>query len=130
MGSRPTGIVILAILQVLAGVIYLIVGAIVALVGGILGGFYGDLGGLIGVIVLVLGVVEFIVAWGYLTRKGWARMAGLVLAGIGVLEGLTTLPTGIISIALDAAIIYYLTRPNIVDWFAGKRAETAQTPPA
>jgi hypothetical protein len=127
--GRPTGIMILAILQILAGLIYLIVGAIVAMVGGILGGFYGELGGLIGMIVLVLGVVEFIVAWGYLTRKGWARMAGLILAGIGVLEGLTTLPTGIITIALYAAIIYYLTRPNIVDWFAGRRVETAQTPP-
>ena len=54
-------------------------------------------------------------------------MAGLVLAGIGILEGLTTLPSGMLSIAIDAVVIYYLTRPNIVDWFTSKMVETAQT---
>ena len=120
----------LAILQMLAGVIYLIAGLGVGLVGGVIGGFYSALGGAIGFVFIALGVTEFVVSWGYLAGKSWARLAGLVLAGIGILSSLQTLPSGIISIALDVLVIYYLTRPNIVDWFAGKRAETAQSPPA
>ncbi|HIH87685.1 TPA: hypothetical protein HA344_00560, partial [Candidatus Bathyarchaeota archaeon] len=86
--------------------------------------FYGAIGEIIGLLMVLLGVVEFVVAWGYLTQKGWARWAGLILAAIGLVEGITTLPTGALSIAIDGVIIYYLTRPHIIDWFAGRSAET------
>lgn len=128
-GSRPTGITILVVLQILAGLLYLIAGLGLVMAGEYLGGVYNAFGGVIGIALVVLGIVVFVVAWGYLTRKGWARWAGLILAGFGVLEGLTSLPTGIIPIAINAVFIYYLTRPNIVDWFAGKRPETAEPPP-
>jgi hypothetical protein len=129
MGERPTGITILAVLQTLAGLIYLIAGSGVVLVGGVLGGVFGAIGSAIGIVFVVLGLVEFVVAWGYLTRKGWARWAGLILAAIGVLEGLTSLPNGILSIAIDGVVLYYLTRPYIIDWFAGRTPEPAAPVP-
>jgi uncharacterized membrane protein len=73
-----------------------------------------------GIILVIFGLVEIIVAWGYLTGNGWARLLGLVLAGLGIIEGLASLPTGIIAIVIDGVAFYYLTRPNIVDWFQGR----------
>ena len=82
--SRPAGLIVLAILQILAGIIYLIAGLGVGLVTGVLGGFFSALGGAIGLVFIALGVTEFVVSWGYLAGKGWARLAGLILAGIGI----------------------------------------------
>lgn len=128
-GNRPTGVTILAIIQILAGLVYFIAGAGIVFLGGVIGDIYGAIGGVIGFFFILLAVLEFVVAWGYLSRKGWARLAGLVLAGLGILEGLSTLPNGALTIILDAIVIYYLTRPHIVDWFAGKTPEAAQPPP-
>lgn len=97
--------------------------------GSYMGGVYGDFGGIIGAVLVGLGLLEFVIAWGYLTRKPWSRIVGLVFAGIGIFEGVSSLPTGLITIAIDAVVIYYLTRPHIVDWFAGKSLEPAQPPP-
>ncbi len=48
MGSRPTGVTILATIQILAGLLYLIAGAGIVLLGGVIGDIYAGIGGIIG----------------------------------------------------------------------------------
>jgi hypothetical protein len=81
--NRSTGVTVLAILEILGGLgalslDYMIV-AISAMMAGIVGGFsigflgaiVGAIGGLIGGIVLLIGIVDFVIAYAFLTGRGW-----------------------------------------------------------
>ena len=122
---RPSGITVLVVLEILAGLGLLLGGAMFAVLasfsggfGGMMGGVLGALSGAIGVIFVVMGIITFFIAYGLWTGKGWARMFGLVIAGIGIILGILSLPSGIISIIIDGIIIYYLTRPHVVQFFS------------
>jgi len=73
--------------------------------------------GVVGGIMTVIGLVSFAVAYGYLNGLGWAWGLGLVVAVIGIVLGLPSLPGSIISILLEVLIIYYLTRPHVKRFF-------------
>ena len=124
---RPTGITILIILEA--------IGSLILLVGGIalvaLGRFAGDMipvpipralvGGLFalfGVVFLVLGLAGFFVCWGLWGGKGWAWSVALVLAVIGAIIGLTSLPGGIVGLAVNGFIAYYLWQPHVKAFFS------------
>ncbi len=128
--ERPTGVTILAALQVLAGLVFVVFGAIVLIVAGLLR-IWGVrpqapmlplfLGGLIiavvGGIMVIIGIVSFAVAYGYMNGRGWAWTLGLVIAVLGLIMGILSLPNGVIGILIDALIIYYLTRPHVKRFF-------------
>jgi hypothetical protein len=61
--------------------------------------------------------VSFAVAYSYLNGLGWAWGLGLVVAVIGIVLGLPSLPGSIVSILLKVLIIYYLTRPHVKRFF-------------
>ena len=137
--KRPTGVTVVAILEVLGGISALaaanIVMSIFATMSGagggvtgrvasgfgILGGFFATVGGLIGAILYLVGVADFFIAYGLLKGSGWAWILCLVFAVIGIALGIVLLPMGIISIIADAVIAYYLTRPHVKQFF-GKAA--------
>ena len=98
-GPRPTGVTILAVLQILAGIGYLAVG----LVGGALVGILGILFIPFGLFALITGLALF-------TGKNWARI--LIMIG-GVLD-LLDIPIGTI---IGIVILWYFTRPNIKAYF-------------
>lgn len=127
--SRPTGVTILAVLEFIVG-IFALLGGTGALVGSAFAGVfgYGALTGLLaalGVFLLLTGILALIVGWGMWTGKGWAWAVGLVLAAIGIVSSLVSLPGSIISIVIDLLIIYYLTRPHIKAYFG--KGQPAQT---
>jgi hypothetical protein len=62
---------------------------------------------------VILGVISVAVAIGLMTRKGWAQVLGLLIAGIGMLTNFAWLPHyplwAILIIAINAFVIWALT---------------------
>ncbi|MCL4435268.1 MAG: hypothetical protein M1503_07250 [Thaumarchaeota archaeon] len=75
----------------------------------------------IGVSALVVGMVNLLFAYGLLKGAEWGRLTVIIFSAIGlILSAILTAAGGILFIALllvNGAIIYYLTRPNVVDYF-------------
>jgi hypothetical protein len=117
-GARPTGITILAVLEILGGLALLLGGAGLAIVGAVLGsGLVAALGGLS----VILGLVSFVVAYGLWTGRPWAWTIALVLGGINVLLGIVSIASGgygsVFGLLISLIIIYYLTRPHVRVYF-------------
>jgi hypothetical protein len=104
--SRPTGVTIVAILSILAGIGEFILAAI---------------GGAIGVILIPIGIVFFVVAYGLLKGRPWGRTITIIISIITIILNVITIPIfsilSIISIILEAIILYYLNRPHIKAYF-------------
>ena len=118
-GARPTGITILAILEVLGGLALLLGGAAITALGGLVG---LGLGAAFGGILIIFGLLSFVVAFGLWTGKEWAWLVALILSGLGALFDLVSIVIGlgygsILSLLIDVAIIYYLTRPHVRAYF-------------
>ena len=139
---RPTGVTILAILEIISGVIAIAfgaffgtlmgsmgigmmmgegeaLGAIFAAIGGIviaLGAIFAAIGG----IVIALGAISFVLAWGLLKGKSWAWTVTLILTIISLVFDLPSM--NIIGIIIDVVILYYLFRPHVKTYF-GKESQ-------
>ena len=96
--ARPLGVTILAILTVISAI-----------------------GFLISVILIPLGIAFLVMAYGLWKGKGWAWTITLVLSFIGIALGLASIVSGsivaILSVVINAIIIYYLYRPNVKAFF-------------
>jgi hypothetical protein len=142
--KRPTGVTIIAILNIIGGIIMLIGGIAAAAVGALLPSLpipESDLSGVptmllgagaiaIGVILIILGILGFVVAYGLLKGMGWAWTLTLVLAIISIVINAISIATGnfggIINIIISAVIVYYLYRPHVKAFF-GKGPALNQT---
>jgi hypothetical protein len=71
----------------------------------------------IGVVLLILAIVGFVMTWGLWSGKSWARIITMILAIIGIITGIFSLPGNLISIIIDIVILYYLTRPQIKAYY-------------
>ncbi|HET7581385.1 MAG TPA: DUF2127 domain-containing protein [Candidatus Limnocylindria bacterium] len=121
--QRPTGITVLAILSFIGGVLAIFAGlALVGLSGAIAAaaGGGGGLATILGLLLLVFGVLELILGYGFWTLKPWAwsmgvalQAAGIVLDVIQFINNGSQLVSVIISIAISAAIIWYLFQPHV-----------------
>ncbi len=94
----------------------------------------GGLGIAFGAVLVAIGIVSFIVAYGLLKGRGWAWTATIILSIISIVWNAITIATaanfgGIISIIIDAIIIYYLYRPHVKAYF-GKAVRTDASPAA
>jgi uncharacterized membrane protein (DUF2068 family) len=121
--QRPTGVTIIAVLAAIGGVLGILSG--LALIG--LGGFIaasgvtgGALAPIVGLLLLAYGVLALVLAYGFWTLKPWAWTLGIGLQAAGIVINIlqfmndtTQLGSRIISIAISAAIIWYLYRPNV-----------------
>ena len=141
--KRPTGVTIIAILNIIGGIIMLIGGIAAAAVGALLPSLpisQSDLSGLppmflgagaiaIGIILIIIGILSFVVAYGLLKGMGWAWTLTLVLSIISIVLNAISIATGnfggIISIIISAIIIYYLYRPHVKAFF-GKGPVSSQ----
>ena len=134
---RPTGVTIIAILNIISGIIMLLGGIGLAAIGSILptlttvdpnAGGQMALAGLLGVggvavggILIILGIISFIVAWGLLKGKSWAWTVTVVLSVISIVMGIISLVGGnfgsVVNIIIAGIIIYYLYRPHVKAYF-------------
>ncbi len=130
--SRPTGVTILAILEVLEGLFGILAGLGLLAAGAILGtGMFeipamlgalaGALVGALGLMMLVFGIVSFLLAYGLWNGRRWAWTWTLVFAVIGLIFGVLQMlgspGSGIVQVIISGIIIYYLYRPYVKTYF-------------
>lgn len=122
MNQRPTGVTILAILAFVGGILS-ILGALTLLgLGGILAGAgFGGLAVFFGIYALVWGALALWIGWGFWQLRPSAWRWGIILMVIGAVITIVQIPLGYsggiasaaISVAIDLAVIYYLTTPAV-----------------
>jgi hypothetical protein len=146
--KRPTGVTVLAVLDILGGLAGIGVGAlfigIAALASSSLATQYPALGTIsgissilyaLGALALILGIASIVLAIGFLGGKGWAWTLGIVVGVItivvSIVETAIGFSTNIIGIIFQIIIIYYLMRPHVKAFFGKGPAVAAgmQPPP-
>lgn len=131
--TRPTGVTILAVLEILValsllagGIGFIVVAGLLGIVGAefipstLLGEFLGPFLGVMGIGLAVIGLIGFLLAWGLWTGKSWAWTVTIIFAILGVISGLLGLPSGIVTVILNGLIFYYITRPAVKAFFGKK----------
>ncbi|NQE45275.1 hypothetical protein C5S31_04535 [ANME-1 cluster archaeon GoMg2] len=133
---RPTGVTIIAILNILGGIGGLIAGfGMMALSGDLFQYYLSDevaaLFGILGMLFIIIGFVDLVIGYGLWTLKRWARMAAIIMAIIGIVcsTGETILMMSvemgdnigsmILSVLISVIIIWYLSKPEIEEVFEG-----------
>ena len=122
MNQRPTGVTILAILAFVGGILS-ILGALTLLgLGGFLAGAgFGGLAVFFGIYALVWGALALWIGWGFWQLRPSAWRWGIILMVVGAVIAIIQIPLGYsggiasaaISVAIDLAVIYYLTTPAV-----------------
>lgn len=119
--SRPFGVTIIAILIIIAGVISLLIGIGSVAIGPLIGLVFV----VTGAISLALGVAYLVMAYGLWKGKGWAWTISTIVLFIGIVIDIISLPrrsagdivSSIVSVAINAVILYYLFRPHVKAYF-------------
>jgi hypothetical protein len=131
---RPTGITIISILMIIGGIILLFTGITPLFLGPLISidsdGSTSELGLLItigGLVLVGLGIASFIVSWGLLKGKRWARTITLIISIIAIIFAIVTLVSSedlihIIPVIIYGIIIYYMFTDK-VKLFFGKVKE-------
>ena len=134
---RPDGIIIIAILMVIGGIILLFTGITPLIIGPLISINISDyeisqLGLLItigGLILVALGISSFIVSWGLLKGKGWARTITLIISIIAIIFAIVTLISSedlihIIEIIVYGIIISYMFTKKVKLFFGRVKEST------
>jgi len=130
---RPFGVTLIGALTIIAGIVFLASGITAVTVAPFLSGTQTLLVGLsagAGSAFLALGIAYFVMAYGLLKGKRWAWTITLALSSIGIALGFVSIVTGhigaVLSIIINAVILYYIYRPNVKSFF-GKTATVPMT---
>lgn len=133
---RPTGITIISILMIIGGIILLFTGITPLFLGPLISiesssdyaiSELGMLTTISGLVLVGLGIASFIVSWGLLKGKGWARTITLIISIIAIIFAIISLASirdliHIIPIVIYGIIIYYMFTRK-VKLFFGKVKE-------
>ena len=95
--TRPTGVTILAILQLIGSVIMIVTGIGLAILGGF------------GLVIAIIGILELIFASALFSGRNWARTLMLVGAVLDIIS--------IVGIIWGIILLWYMTRPRVVAYF-------------
>jgi hypothetical protein len=146
--GRPTGVTIIAILNIIGGIVMIIGGLALVAIGAILPAAFeqgmdsgmmglpaamaGAFGIAMGGIAIALGIFSFIVAFGLLKGAGWSWTLTVVLSIISIVLNAVSLVSGnfggIVSIIISAVVLYYLYRPHVKAYFG--KGPKATAPPS
>ena len=82
----------------------------------------------LGALLIPLGIASLVVAYGLFKGKRWAWFVAVVLSIIGLVVNIISLVTSnmgaiagaLIGIAIDAIVLYYLSRRNVRQYFGNK----------
>ena len=76
---------------------------------------------IISAVTIALGIVWFVLAWGLFKVKGWAWITTNILAVISLIISIIAIGTGgimnVVTLVVNAAIIYFLYRPAVKSYF-------------
>jgi len=112
---RPTGVTILAILEIISGIAYFGAGSMFATMSGMMGIDVAAYSGAISGGMIALGIASFVMAWGLLKGKSWAWTVTLILTLIGLASNAVSF--NVIGIIINAIVLYYLYRPHVKAYF-------------
>jgi hypothetical protein len=110
--TRPTGISILAIIQLLSSLVYLVIGGLAVWAALELGGLFAILAAFISMILFIVGLVGLIIFYGLWNLKSWAYWLALFLNLIALLSQAGDIYANIITFALSLVIVIYLIVPT------------------
>ena len=128
--KRPTGVTILAILSIIAGILMIIGGISLTVLLTTVGvmqtmpglGLLTAVGALSGIIIVIMGLLAIAVGWGFLKGSKWSWVLAIILLVLSLISGLASLVVGawnsIVGVIIDLLILYYLFRPNVKTWFS------------
>ena len=123
MAQRPTGVSVLAVLMIIGGVLGIIGSLTAVALLSTLAGTAGLLLAFVVIVPLIIAVVQVVVGVGLWKLLSWAWMAAIVITVIGAIFTIISLISGgsvasnIISLAIDALIVWYLFRPEVKSVF-------------
>jgi hypothetical protein len=112
MSGKPTGVLILAILQLISAISWLALGALAFMAGAMLLPIFGML---LAFFPLIIGIIGLILFYGLYTLKGWAWLWALIINLLGVILGVLGNLTDIVnllSLAVSLIIVIYLLIPS------------------
>ena len=135
---RPTGITIISILMIIGGIILLFTGITPLFLGPLISiesssdYAISELGMLItigGLVLVGLGIASFIVSWGLLKGKRWARTITLIISIIAIIFAIISLISSedfihVISIIIYGIIIYYMFTNKVKLFFGSVKEPT------
>ena len=136
---RPTGLTIMAVLFLIAGSLTLLGGITIleTAVAQASGPILTDLEALfIPLSIEILCIASFVVAVSLFTVKSWwVWLVAVALSTIGlvvnvislVIPNMLTMAAPLVGIAINAIILYYLSRRNVRQYF-GKKASARESP--
>jgi len=127
--QRPTGVTILAVLQLIGSALTLLMGISVVFLGGIIfasgvvtetpeaGGGGAVISGL-GMVALILGVIGLIAGYGLFALKGWGWWLAILWTVLNIIHGIVTffqdgIVISILSLVISGLILYYLNKSNV-----------------
>jgi zinc-ribbon domain len=114
--ARPTGVTILGVLAILAGLGGISVGALALGVSGGTGFVVA-----LGAVFLILGILELVYGVGLFGGKGWAWTLAMIGSVLNIIVGIAFIATGSYSsafgVVISLLILYYLTRPRVKGFF-------------
>ncbi|WP_455278363.1 hypothetical protein [[Eubacterium] cellulosolvens] len=121
----PFKVVALVILEIIIGIIMLLEGLTLILLEGFSGIIVApsyQINLFLKVIYVSTGLLSFVIAYGLWKGKSWSWRTGFFFAFIGAIVNFIHLigvqhHIGIIPFILNAVLIYYLTRPQILEYY-------------
>ena len=118
MSGKPTGVLLIAVLQLIAALLYIVAGGLLVWAALLLGGFFAILIAFPAMIIFIVGIIGLIVFWGLYTLKGWAWMLAIVINLLGLLGGVLRFDTlltdylGLGGFVVSLIIVIYLLMPS------------------
>ncbi|TBR10740.1 MAG: hypothetical protein EPO62_02895 [Candidatus Nitrosotenuis sp.] len=124
---RPTGVTVLGMLQIIAGILLAIFAVMVGTMSGMMGGFsyFGAMasvvGGAITAVFAVLSAFSFLIASALFSGKKWGRTIVIVFSVVNLVMEAASMMVGnvfaIAGIMLDGIVLYYMWRPHVIAYF-------------
>ncbi len=126
--SRPVGITILAVLEILIGIVGLLASLVIigfsALFSTLptVGSLLGAVGLIIGGVVLFFSIIWLATGVGFLHGKGWSWILGMIFSILSLFGAVGALTIGLITGGVGGLVfwglmLYYLTRTHVKAFF-------------
>lgn len=118
MSGKPTGVLLLAVLQLIAALLYIAAGGILVMAALELGGFFAILVAFPALIIFIVGIIGLILFYGLYTLKGWAWFWALIINLLGIVGGVLRYETlltdylGLGGFVVSLIVVIYLLLPS------------------
>jgi len=133
--NRPTGVTILGILSILAGLGGIIIGAAALGLSGLVASAYpggAAVAAAIGAVLLIIGILELVYGIGFFGGKSWAWTLAIIGSVLNIIFGIVSIAFGsfgsVFGLIISILILYYLTRTHVKAYFGKGPAAMGSSP--